>query len=260
MFNRNLWQRLRHVATRRIFNPKLPDILGQTTRVHRRKYHRHDLSGLELAYALIGEQAFRILNMSYSGLLIGRVSLEEFGGLVQKGKHLQITISIMGISSKISVRVVAHNKTMASLRFERVQGVEEQFLNSFLFYMDSGLLLKGLPKQNVGELYQNPSWQSYGSVKGAIEVHLHLNSKSEVVEAHIFYLNGLRQDCALFSSRGINVTSIPISELNSRDRREILTHVLCIMLGLRQVGRTDRLDQFIQVGLNKLPKPLQKAS
>jgi hypothetical protein len=126
--------------------------------------------------------------------------------------------------------------------------------------MDAGILLKALSKGTVGDIYQNPAWHSYGGLSGAIEVHLHLDGQSEVVEAHVFYLNGLRQDFAVFTSRGITVSCMPKREMKSHDRREILVHVLCILLGLRQVGRTDRLDPLIQSGLAKLFRPSNKTA
>jgi hypothetical protein len=51
---------------------------------------------------------------------------------------------------------------------------------------------------------------------------------------------------------------MPKRELKTRDKREILVHVLCIMIGLRQVGRTDRLDALIESGLSKLFRPSNK--
>ncbi|MCX6131612.1 MAG: hypothetical protein NTX25_21445 [Proteobacteria bacterium] len=108
------------------------------------------------------------------------------------------------------------------------------------------------------DIYQNPAWHSYGGLKASIEVHLNLDTQSEVVQAHIFYLNGMRRNIAIFSSHGINVSCVPQQELSSRDRRDILMHVLGILLGLRQVGRTHRLDSIIQYGLNKLLGSTQK--
>jgi hypothetical protein len=167
---------------------------------------------------------------------------------------------VMGASHKMPVRVVALDKDTAGLSFERLQSLDEQFLTRFLYFMDAGILLKALPKGSVGAIYQNPAWLSYGGVNGAIEVHLHLDTQSEVVEAHVFYLNGLRQDFAVFTTRGITVSCMPKRDLTSRDRRDILVHVLCIMLGLRQVSKTDRLDMLIQSGLSILFRPSNKTS
>ncbi|WP_141734947.1 PilZ domain-containing protein [Oligoflexus tunisiensis] len=257
-FRRNILQKLRHAVARNLFRPKLGDIYAKASPNYRRKYHRHDVSSYELAFVTIGDRTFRILNISYGGLRVRGENLEFLAPLYKSGQLVHAGIAIMGSSYKLPVRVVALDKGMAGLSFERIQSLDEQFLTRFLYFMDAGILLKSLPKGRVGDIYQNPAWHSYGGLNGAIEVHLHLDGQSEVVEAHVFYLNGLRQDVAIFTSRGISVSCMPKRELKSRDKREILVHVLCIMLGLRQVGRTDRLDALIQSGLTKLFRPSNK--
>jgi hypothetical protein len=257
-FRRNILQKLRHAAARNLFRPKLGDIYAKTSPNYRRKYHRHDVSDYELAFVTIGDRTFRILNISYGGLRVRGENLEFLTPLYKSGQVVQAGIAIMGSSYKMPVRVVALDKSTAGLSFDRVQSLDEQFLTRFLYFMDAGILLKSLPKGRVGAIYQNPAWHSYGGLNGAIEVHLHLDGQNEVVEAHVFYLNGLRQDFAVFTSRGISVSCMPKRDLKSRDKREILVHVLCIMLGLRQVGRTDRLDALIQGGLTRLFRPSNK--
>jgi hypothetical protein len=257
-FRRNLWQRLRHSVARQLFKPKLGDIYAKASQGYRRKYHRHDLSLYELAFVTLGDKTYRIHNISYGGLRIKGEGLEALAPLLKSGQVVQAGIMILGSSYKMPVKVVALDKGMGGLSFERQHSLDEQFLTRFLYFMDAGILLKALPKGSVGNIYQNPAWHSYGGLKGAIEVHLHLDGASEVVEAHVFYLNGLRQDFAVFTPRGITVSCMPKRELTSRDKREILVHVLCIMLGLRQVGRTDRLDPLIQGGLQKLFRPSNK--
>jgi hypothetical protein len=257
-FRRNILQKIRHAVVRNLFRPKLGDIHAKATAAYRRKYHRHDLSSNELAFVTLGDKTFRILNISYGGLRVRGENLESLLPLLKSGQVVQAGIAIMGSSYKMPMKVVALDKGMAGLSFERVQSLDEQFLTRFLYFMDAGILLKALPKGSVGDIYQNPAWHSYGGVNGAIEVHLHLDVQSEVVEAHVFYLNGLRQDFAVFTSRGITVSCMPKRELKTRDKREILVHVLCIMIGLRQVGRTDRLDALIESGLSKLFRPSNK--
>ncbi len=259
-FRRNILQKIRHAVARSLFRPKLGDIYAKASASYRRKYHRHDVSSYELAFVTLGDKTFRIVNISYGGLRVRGENLESLAPLLKSGQVVQAGLAIMGSSYKMPVKVVALDKSMAGLSFERVQSLDEQFLTRFLYFMDAGILLKALPKGSVGDIYQNPAWHSYGGVNGAIEVHLHLDGQSEVVEAHVFYLNGLRQDFAVFTARGITVSCMPKRDLKTRDRREILVHVLCIMLGLRQVGRTDRLDALIQSGLTKLFRPSNKTN
>lgn len=259
-FKRNIWQRLRHAVARQLFRPKLGDVYAKASQSYRRKYHRHDVSLYELAFVTLADKTFRIQNISYGGLRVRGENLEVLAPLLKSGQIVQAGILILGSSYKMPVRVVALDKGMAGISFERVHSLDEQFLTRFLYFMDAGILLKALPKPSVGDIYRNPAWHSYGGLKGAIEVHLHLDSQSEVVECHVFYLNGLRQDFAVFTQRGITVSCMPKRELSSRDRREILVHVLCIMLGLRQVGRTDRLDALILGGLQKLFRPSNKTA
>jgi hypothetical protein len=258
-FRRNILKKIHHAVVRNLFRPKLGDIHAKATAAYRRKYHRHDMSSYELAFITLGDKTFRILNISYGGLYVSGENLESLLPLFKSGQVVRAGIAIMGSSYKMLVKVVALDKGMAGLSFERVQSLDEQFLTGFLYFMDAGILLKVLPKGRVGGIYQNPAWHSYGGVNGAIEVHLQLDGQSEVVEAHVFYLNGLHQDFAVFTSRGITVSCMPKRELKSRDKREILVHVLCIMIGLRQVGRTDRLDALIQSGLSKLFPPSNKS-
>jgi hypothetical protein len=132
--------------------------------------------------------------------------------------------------------------------------LEEQFLASYLYYMDAGFVLKSAPKHAVPAAFRGPDWSSYSALRGAVEVHLHMLDTRQVGEAHISYLNGMRQDFAVFSEHSLMIACSPKRELSPREKQEILSHVICILMGLRQVGKTDKLDLLIRSALKRLHK------
>lgn len=253
-FKRSLWQKLRSSLIELRRKPRLGDIFAAPGD-SRRRYHRHVLEANDGASLMIEGLVFRVIDLGYGGLRLAVDDAVAFKERFSREQPLIGLLSIVGTRYEFKLRLRTAGDSGASLAFDELNKVDEHFLGQLLYFMDVGILLKGIPKHSVNNFYRRPEWLSYGGLKGGIEVHLHLDEEGLVAEAHIFYMQGFRQDYALFSARGVAVTSRPQRELSARDKRLILTRVLCILIGLRQVGKTRRLDRIIARGLEKLEVP-----
>ncbi|MFY7930601.1 MAG: hypothetical protein ACOVS5_17140 [Oligoflexus sp.] len=251
MVHRGLLRRLRHAFLRMVWRPRLGDVFAKPGGSYRRRFHRHSLAPHGAAWVLLPDQKCRVLNLSYGGL---QIAWPEQTPLQKTAGTSTIQLQIMGFQYPLRVNMLSSERGVAGFAFARLSPMDEQFLSSFLYYMDAGITLKSLAKHSVDPSYKGPGWLSYGGGQGAIEVHLHLDIQGRVDEAHVFYLNGLRQDFALFSSQGILVACTPKRELSTPDKRDILIHVVCILIGLRQIGKTDRLDALIEAAILRLQR------
>lgn len=253
-FQRSFWQKLRSSLAELRKKPRLGDIFSELTE-SRRRYHRHVLESSDGANLMIEGLSFRVIDLSYGGLRLAVEDASDFKQRFSREQPLLGLLSIVGTRYEFKLRLISAGDSGASLSFDELTKVDEVFLSNILYFMDVGILLKGIPKHSVSNYYRRPEWLSYGGLKGGMEVHLHLDDDGQVAEAHIFYMQGFRQDYALFSARGVAVTSRPARELSARDKRLILTRVLCVLIGLRQIGKTRRLDGIIAKGLHKLVAP-----
>jgi hypothetical protein len=223
MVHRGLLRRLRHAFLRMVWRPRLGDVFAKPGGSYRRRFHRHSLAPHGAAWVLLPDQKCRVLNLSYGGL---QIAWPEQTPLQKTAGTSTIQLQIMGFQYPLRVNMLSSERGVAGFAFARLSPMDEQFLSSFLYYMDAGITLKSLAKHSVDPSYKGPGWLSYG----------------------------LRQDFALFSSQGILVACTPKRELSTPDKRDILIHVVCILIGLRQIGKTDRLDALIEAAILRLQR------
>ncbi len=259
-FRRNLWQLLMHALRQLRAKPRLGDIFAEGAEGPRRRFHRHVIDEPQLATVQVGELHFPVLNIGYGGLRLTFGDDHSFLSLVEEGQMLDFTLCIMGFFYDMRGRLIAIEGGAASFNFEDLTNIDEAFLGSFLFFMDAGIGLKSLSKNVVSTHYRGPGWLSYGGLSGSIEVHLRLDDAGSVDETHVFYLHGFQQDFAVFSKKGVAVASKPVREMTSKEKRQILMRTISILVGLRQVGRTKRLDIIIESGIQRLRRPVKGAA
>lgn len=252
----NLWQRMRLEVQDRLLQPKLGDVVERVTEAYRRRYFRHVFSENEVASAMIHETKLRVINLSYGGMRVERPEMSELQSWLKLHSSLTVEVTVLGESQKTEMIITSLDEDSIGFRCDPRSSFSLLFLHRYLNYMDMGLSLKSLAKHRVGKPYQSPQWLSYGTERGLVEVHLNMDDKSKMPEIHIYLVNGSRYNCVWFKNGGkIAVTCKPRIELSSREKREILAQTLCLMLGMRQIGRSNRLDPYIKLAMSHvLPK------
>jgi hypothetical protein len=257
---RSLWQLFRHALRQLQGRPRLGDVYADHANGPRRRFHRHAIDEPTIATAIIGDISLRVLNIGYGGIRLETEDNDEIQVLGSAGQMFNLTLCMMGFCYDLRGRLIRTEDSSASFNFEDLTNIDENFLASFLYFMDAGVGLKSLAKHSVSPLYRGPGWLSYGGFSGAIEVHLHLNDEGLAEDAHVFYLHGFNQDFAVYSAKGIAVASKPQREMTVKEKREILMRTISILIGLRQVGQTTRLDSLIASGLKRLQRPQQRGA
>lgn len=239
------------IGARASLQPRLGDLVNRVKQAYQRRHYRHVFSENEVAFVKIEGRVFRVQDISYGGLRIAIPDHEFFKPYYLKQKEMKVELIWLVESSSCSMSVSSLNGESAGLRFDPRSSFSLLFLNRYLSYMDTGVLIKALPKHDVRSSYQSPDWLSYGDSKGSVEVHLHM----DMVQAHIYYVNGSRHDFVLYRPDRISVSCSPERDLTIKEKKEILAHVVCLLLGMRQIGKTNRLDSYIRRGIEKLKRP-----
>ncbi len=251
-FQRSFLQKLRSALSSLRARPRLGDIFADPPHSSRRRFHRHMLESSARVTFTVNEEVFSVIDIGYGGARIAIENSSRFREQFALDHSFSGRFNIIGSRYELRVKVIGIGEESASLGFDDLNAIDQAFLSSVLYFMDAGILLKAVPKHSVNNYYRQPQWLSYGGIRGNIEVHLHLDEEGMVDEAHVFYMRGFKQDYALFSAKGVAVTSRPARELDLREKRQILMQVLCVLVGLRQIGKTQRLDRIIAQGLTKL--------
>ncbi|MBC7661195.1 MAG: hypothetical protein H7249_15975 [Chitinophagaceae bacterium] len=251
--NISLWQRMRLEVQDRILQPKLGDMVDRVTEAYRRRYFRHVFADNDIAFAMINGTRLRVLNLSYGGMRIERPKAGEVETWLKIHSSILVEVTILGESQKALMVITSLNETSVGFSCDPRSPFSLLFLQRYLSFMDMGLSLKALSKNRVGKAYQGPHWLSYGTERGLVEVHLNMDDSSRLPEVHIYYVNGSRYDCVWFRSPArIAVTCKPRALLDNREKREILSQTLCLLIGMKQIGKTNRLDPYIKIAMSHL--------
>ncbi len=249
-FEPSLWSKLIHAVQSRVGRFRLGDLYHAGQRSYRRRFHRHLVGDLGIVSLEISGKCYKVVNMSYGGL---HLSLDE--GLKSSARHGQIVeayLIILGISYPLRLRFEHAYKESIGLSYTELDVLEEQYLASFLYFMDAGFVLKSAAKHAVPAQYSGPDWLAYSSLRGAVEVYLRMERGKPIEEAHVYYLNGMRQDFAIFTPQSLMIACNPNREMSVKEKQEILVHVICVLIGLRQVGKTNKLDALMEQALQRL--------
>lgn len=252
----SVWQKLRVQIQEKILQPKLGDMVDKVTEAYRRRYFRHVFAENKVAYVTVDNKKLRVLNLSYGGMRVERPDLVDIQLWLKIHQSTPVELTILSETQKTNMVITSLDEDSIGFSCDPRSPFSLLFLHRYLSYMDMGLGLKALAKHRVGKAYQSPQWLSYGNERGLVEIHLNMDDNSSLPEAHIYCVNGSRYDCVWFRAPSkISVSCKPRAELNHREKRDILSQVLCLLLGMRQIGKSSRLDPYIKLAMDHLLPP-----
>lgn len=252
----NLWQRLRNQVQEKLLQPRLGDIFDKVSAAYRRRYFRHVFADNNVAFADIEGCRLRVLNLSYGGMRVERPAQADIQSWLRVHQSTTVELTILGETQRTQMIITSLDDESVGFSCDSHGPFSLLFLHRYLFYMDMGLGLKALAKNRVGTAYQSPQWLSYGNERGLVEIHLNMDDTSPLPEVHIYCVNGSRFDCVWFRQpRKISISCKPRAELTPREKKEILSQSLCLLLGMRQIGKSARLDPYIRIAMEHLMPP-----
>lgn len=235
------------LATRELIGGRLqvdPDELAVRGHYGTRKFHRHSFKDLPIGKLEFGDYQLPVTNLSVGGLMV-QADPTLFRSIFQGGSRFKARLYLLGVYRQMVFSVAHLEATMVGLRVELQDKLDLAFLDSFIRFLDVGLVLQSWSKQRVNQIYRGPAWHSYSIEDESVEVHLNLDRSSCLREARVTYIDGRRRDFCSLSPQGIQITSNPKRKLTKSEKRQILRNTVLILTGLRQVGQTDRLDAVI---------------
>ncbi|MFW7381420.1 MAG: PilZ domain-containing protein [Oligoflexus sp.] len=218
-----------------------------------RAFHRHGMNFPKAGYLEFGDKKLALLNLSSGGVCI-QAEAHLFMNLFKAGGRFRARLTVIGFSRTLTFSVAYTHASQVGLRFEDLQRADQQFLDLSLGFLDYGLILQSLNKQQVPKAYQSPNWNSYGLLDHDVVVHLNMNLQGALEETHVSYANGFRKEMVVFDKHAIHVVVFPGKKLSVFDKKRILRNALLIIIGLRQVSDTDRFDRLLASGIVRLFK------
>ncbi len=252
----SLWQKLRLQVQEKLLQPRLGDIFDQVSAAYRRRYFRHMFADHNVAYADFDSCRLRVLNLSYGGMRVERPAGDELQSWLKVHQSTPVELFILGEAQKTNMIITSVDEESVGFSCDPHGPFSLLFLHRYLFYMDMGLGLKALAKHRVGIAYQSPQWLSYGNERGLVEIHMNMDDSSTPPEVHIYCVNGSRFHCVWFRQpRKISISCKPRAELTNKEKKEILSQTLCLLLGMRQIGKSNRLDPYIKIAMDHLMPP-----
>lgn len=245
-------ENIREQVQKRHSYERLGDLYSDS-KINRRRYHRHSLRSLSGCVVKFNNCAFEVQNLSYGGAGI-YVPEEYWSKLPKGGIEFSASLSILGMSCRTRMIMVFKQGSRIGLAFDLKDSALAGFLDSTIYYLDAGLLLKRVSRNSVSSLFQGPSWNSYGSFNGNIEVHISFGSDEQLEEVNISYLKALRKEFVVFSHKATTVGTFPDIQLDLVTKKKVLRRTLLIITGFRQIGGTKHFDGLIQSAIGLLKK------
>ncbi|NRA66281.1 MAG: hypothetical protein HRU19_17475 [Pseudobacteriovorax sp.] len=231
---------------------RLADLYSDSKK-HRRRYHRHSLRNLNGCIFKVNDVGFELVDISYEGLRIAFPDQAK-ASLPKIGKVFSGTISILGMSCRSRMVIVHYGENYCGIKFDNEDTSLVGYLESTLYYLDAGLVMKRIPRNAVNHFYQSPSWNSYGSFNNCVEVHIRFGEEEQLDEVNISYLKGLRKEFVVFTSKATTVSTFPETNLDIVAKKKILRRTLLIITGFRQIGGTSHFDGLIESAIILLKK------
>ena len=114
----------------------------------------------------------------------------------------------------------------AGFMFVEVGSSQESFLKSYLTYLDGGLVLKSVKKNEFDDSYQDPSWYIYGGHDGAVFVFLKFGTGYVLEEAQVLFDYGLKKELVVYSQGGIAIKSSQSEKLAQDKNFDYLKNLL----------------------------------
>lgn len=218
-----------------------------------RRFHRHDLADLGIAFLEFGDYYLPLLNVSLAGAMIAADSA-LFETIFQAGSRFKARLHVLGYYHPLIFSVAHLQQQRVGLRVELQQNTDLRFLQEFIRFMDAGIVLQILSKQKVSNYFRGPQWHSYGQDGVNVEVHLDLNRAGVLREASIAYRENRRYEYCRFTRSGIQTKCSTKKHLTPSEKKLILRNSILILTGLRQIGNTDRLDAAIRSGVQVMAR------
>lgn len=227
--------------------------MEKVTEAYRRRHYRHVFRENEFAFVTIHGQKLRVLNLSYGGMRVERPGMNQVTAWLKVHQATPVALTLLGETQSTPMVITSVNEDSVGFSLDIRSSFSQLFLHRYLSLMEMGLSLKALSKNKVDKLYQSPQWWSYGSERGLVEVHMNTDTGTPLPEVHVYLVNGKHYECVSFRSGGkISITVKPRGELTSAKKKEMLSKALCILLGMRQIGKSNRLDAHIKIAMAHL--------
>ncbi len=237
----------------RFVQPRLGDVMEKVSEAYRRRHYRHVFRENEFAYALVNGQKLRVVNLSYGGTRLERPPMSADQTWLKVGQSVSIELFLLGESQSTSMVISSFDEESVGFSLDLRSAFSLPFLPRYLSLMDMGLSLKALSKNKVDKIYQSPQWWSYGTERGIVEVHINTDTGTPLPEIHVYLVNGKHFECVSFRSDGkISISIRPKVELNSLKKREMLARATSVLIGMRQIGKSNRLDSHIKIAMAHL--------
>lgn len=218
-----------------------------------RQFHRHDINFPRSGYLEFGEHKLPLVNLSQGGACMA-ADAAPFANLLKSAGRFRARLSLLGISRIMTFSVAYLYGHQVGVRFEDLSSKDQQFLNITLKFLDYGLVLESVSKQEVEPPFRSPSWNTYGLEDLGVLVQLNINLQGVLQEAQVSYQKFLRKELVHFGREGITIAVNPRRKLSVFERKRILRNALLILIGIRQINETDRFDSMISSGIGSLYK------
>lgn len=247
---KDLFLNLRLQVQDRFLAPRLGDVMEKVSEAYRRRHYRHVFRENEFAFVRIEGQALRVLNLSYGGMRVERPGMNQHQTWLKVHQSIPVELTLLGESQKTGMVITSVDEDSVGFSLDVRSPFSLLFLQRYLSFMDMGLSLKALSKNKVDKVYQSPQWWSYGTDRGLVEVHMNTDTGTPLPEVHVYLVNGKHFECVSFRANGkISMSIKPKTELISAKKREMLSKAVCILLGMRQIGKSNRLDAHIKIAM-----------
>ncbi len=246
-------QNLRDQVQDRFLQPRLGDVMERVSEAYRRRHYRHVFKENDFAFAFIHGQKLKVMNLSYGGMRVLRPDMKQTQAWLKVNSSVSVGLSLLGEKQATEMTITSVDEDSLGLSLDARGEFSQLFLTRYLGLMDMGLSLKALSKNKVDKLYQAPQWWSYGTERSLVEVHINTETASGLPEVHVYLVNGKHFECVLYRASGkISISAKPKAELSPAKKREMLAKASCVLLGMRQIGRSSRLDGHIKNALAHL--------
>ncbi len=247
-----LWQKISQTVQEKILQPKLEEIVGKVKDAYRRRYYRHVFADPRVAQVEIEGQNLRVIDLSYGGMRIERPAMNKVQSWLKLHRSIEAELTILGEKQKTSMVITSLSEDSIGFSCDPRSQFSLLFLHRYLSYMDLGLSLKALAKHKARKTYQSPKWLSYSNERGTVEIHINMDDQSSMPETHIYCVNGSRYDCVWFKPDLIAISCKPHADLSIKEKKIVLAQTLCILLGMRQIGKSTRLDPYIDLAMQRM--------
>lgn len=216
----------------------------------KRKSHRHLTKDIVEIHLLIGTEVFPLQNISRGGTCF-KSNDERFSVAFLERKTLEGQLFVIGQQCAVQFQFTYVQGDLIGVSFMQDKAVDK-FLDSVIYFMEGGLSLTTLPKQQVSSYFQGPYWNAYQALNGVIEVYVGLNHGGGLEKMSIVYYNGKLKEITGFSPKAISVSVENKSDIPLPEKKRILRNTVLIILGFKQIGKSTLFDHVLTAAINRI--------